>query len=108
MRLVRLWLPVAIILAGLVVIVVTGASETGLEGGTLLVAAGLAVWLLNWFFRLGVVGDRERETEDQARAYFDAHGRWPDDPAPPPPPDPHVHPRPREPIDSAHGRRRRR
>ncbi len=26
-------------------------------------------------------GDRERDDEDAARAYFDAHGRWPDDPA---------------------------
>jgi hypothetical protein len=25
--------------------------------------------------------DRAREREDAARAFFDAHGRWPDDPA---------------------------
>jgi hypothetical protein len=24
----------------------------------------------------------ERDEEDAARAYFDAHGRWPDDPVP--------------------------
>ncbi len=29
-----------------------------------------------------VVGlpDRQREREDAARAFFDAHGRWPDEP----------------------------
>jgi len=26
--------------------------------------------------------NRARQEEDAARAYFDAHGRWPDDPAP--------------------------
>ena len=48
----------------------------------MLVAAGISVWLLNWFYRLGVRGDRERDREDRARAYFDAHGRWPDEDEP--------------------------
>jgi hypothetical protein len=61
---VRTWLPVAII---------------GVEGGALLVAAGLSVWLLNLLYRIGVKGDRERDDEDRARAYFDEHGRWPDE-----------------------------
>ena len=56
-----------------------GFSETGLEGGALLVAAGLSVWLLNLLYRVGVKGDRERDAEDRARAYFDEHGRWPDE-----------------------------
>ena len=30
-------------------------------------------------------GDSEREEEDQARAFYDAHGHWPDE-APPPGP----------------------
>ena len=58
---------------------VTGFSETGLEGGALLVSAGLSVWLMNLLFRVGVKGDRERDDEDRARAYFDEHGRWPDE-----------------------------
>jgi len=81
MRWVRTWLPVGIITAGVAVIAVTGASETGLEGGGMLIAAGLSVWLLNWFYRLGVRGDRERDSEDRARAFFDEHGFWPDDDA---------------------------
>jgi hypothetical protein len=81
MRVVRTWLPIAIIAAGVVIILAT-RTETGIEGGGMLVAAGLSVWLLNWFYRLGVRGDRDREQEDRARAYFDAHGRWPDEDEP--------------------------
>jgi hypothetical protein len=76
---VRTWLPITIIASGFVVALVTGFSETGVEGGTLLVAAGLSVWLLNLLYRVGVKGDRERDEEDRARAYFDEHGYWPDD-----------------------------
>jgi hypothetical protein len=76
---VRTWLPISIIVSGFVVALVTGFSETGVEGGTLLVAAGLSVWLLNLLYRVGVQGDRERDKEDRARAYFDEHGYWPDD-----------------------------
>jgi hypothetical protein len=76
---VRTWLPIAIIVSGFVVAAVTGFSENGVEGGTLLVAAGLSVWLLNLLYRIGVTGDRERDEEDRARAYFDEHGHWPDE-----------------------------
>ena len=76
---VRTWLPIAIIVSGFIAALVSGFSETGVEGGTLLVAAGLSVWLLNLLYRVGVQGDRERDKEDRARAYFDEHGYWPDD-----------------------------
>jgi len=79
MKWVRTWLPVGIIVVGCVLAAATGFSETGLEGGTLLIAAGLSVWLLNLLYRVGVKGDRERDEEDRARAYFDEHGRWPDE-----------------------------
>jgi hypothetical protein len=84
MSLVRTWLPLTIIGAGLVVAVAMEFSETGVEGGTLLVAAGLSVWLLNWLYRFGVRGELERDDEDRARAFFDEHGYWPDEPPPPP------------------------
>ena len=45
----------------------------------LLVAAGSSLWLMNLLFRVGVSGERERDAEDAARAYFDRHGRWPDE-----------------------------
>lgn len=79
MKLVRTWLPVTIIVAGFVVAIATGFSETGLEGGALLISAGLSVWLINFLYRVGVRGDRERDVEDRARAYFAEHGRWPDE-----------------------------
>ena len=93
-KFVRTWLPVAIIVAGLIVAAATGFSETGLEGGTLLVSAGLSVWLINFLYRVGVRGDREREAEDRARAYFAEHGRWPDEDQP------NRQPKDAEPVDS--------
>ena len=93
-KFVRTWLPVAIIVAGLIVAAATGFSETGLEGGTLLVSAGLSVWLINFLYRVGVHGDREREAEDRARAYFAEHGRWPDEDGP------NRQPNDPEPVDS--------
>jgi hypothetical protein len=73
---IRYLLPAAIVLAGIVVMAL--GSEAELEGGAGIVSAGLAIYLINWLFRTGAAGDREREAEDAARDYFDAHGRWPD------------------------------
>jgi hypothetical protein len=79
MTFVRIWLPVTILAAGLLLIVVRGGDETSIEGAAALWGAGLSVALLNWLHRIGVSGDSARDDEDQARAYFDRHGRWPDD-----------------------------
>ena len=83
MRFVRLWLPLAIIAAGLIVIVATGGSETGVEGGAAIIGAGASVWLLNVIFRVGVQGERERDAEDEARDFYGKHGYWPDETPPP-------------------------
>jgi hypothetical protein len=83
MRWVRVWLPVAIMVAGVVAIVASGGSEAGWEGGVAIIAAGVSVWLLNVIFRVGVQGERERDAEDEARDFYDKHGYWPDE-APPP------------------------
>ena len=74
---VRYVLPAAVIVAGIVVMSL--GSETDLEGGGGIVSAGLAIILINWLFRAGIAGEREREREDAAREYFDRHGRWPDE-----------------------------
>jgi hypothetical protein len=107
---VRIGLPVAIIVAGIIAAAASGFSEDGLLGGASIVGAGLAVWLLNFFFRVGVAGDRERDAEDRARQFYDEHGYWPDEqpPAPQSRADPHRHPDPAAHLDSPHGRRRRR
>jgi len=72
----RYVLPSLVTLAGLVIMAM--GSETDLEGGAAIVSAGLAIFFLNWLFRAGVAGDRDREAEDAAREYFDRHGHWPD------------------------------
>jgi hypothetical protein len=79
MRWLRTWLPLSIIASGLVLMAVT-RSESGVEGGVMLISAGLSVWLLNWLYLVSVRGERDRDREDEARAFFDRHGHWPDEP----------------------------
>jgi hypothetical protein len=73
---VRYILPAAVVIGGLVVMSLGGESD--LEGGAGIVGAGLAIFFLNWLFRAGASGERQREAEEAAREYFDRHGRWPD------------------------------
>jgi len=72
----RYVLPAIVSLAGLVIMLL--GSDADLEGGASIVSAGLAIYAVNWLFRIGATGDREREREDAARAYFERHGRWPE------------------------------
>lgn len=75
----RLWLPIGIAVAGLVAIVL-GHGRTTLAGaGVGLVLVGLTVWMINWMYRLSVESNLDRDREEQAREYFDEHGRWPDE-----------------------------
>jgi hypothetical protein len=73
----RYVLPAAIAIAGL--IVMSLGSEADVEGGAGIVGAAIAIFAVNWLFRAGMKGDREREQEDAAREYFDQHGHWPDE-----------------------------
>jgi uncharacterized membrane protein len=83
----RIWIPLAIAVAGIVLIVLGHASLSQQAGGRALEAgAGVAllivaiiVWMVNWMFRMSVESNREREVEELAREYFDRHGRWPDE-----------------------------
>ena len=87
LALTRVWLPLAIGVAGVVLIVLGHASvstagdshslEAGAGVGLLIVA--LIVWMINWMFRMSVASNRERDEEERAREYFDRHGRWPDE-----------------------------
>jgi hypothetical protein len=72
---IRYVLPAVVTVCGLVFMALGG--ETDLEGGASLVSAGLAIYFLNWLYRIGVQGDRERDSEEAARDYFARHGRWP-------------------------------
>jgi hypothetical protein len=77
---VRYWLP-AIVVVGGIVAMIAGPDDARAEGGAAIIGAGLSIWVVNLLFRIGVSGDRERDAEARARAYFDEHGRWPDEPA---------------------------
>jgi hypothetical protein len=78
LRAVRYWLPVALVLAGIVSLFVIDSSDR-FEAFAMLVGSGLSVALLNVLFRYGSRGDRERQAEDDAREYYAEHGRWPDE-----------------------------
>ena len=96
--LVRVWLPVVMAVAGLALIVAGGAQVHAREGvledtlqgrgildntlaafGLALVLIALMVWMINWLFRLSLQSNRDREREEEARDYFERHGRWPDE-----------------------------
>ena len=79
MQFVRYGLPAVIFLAGCIVAIADPDSARGLEVGALLVGSALTVLLMNVLFRIGVEGDKDRDREDEARAYFDEHGHWPDE-----------------------------
>ena len=72
----RYVLPAVVVIAGIVAM--SFGTDTALEGGAGIVGAGLAIWFVNWLFRIGATGDAERDAEERAREYFDRHGRWPD------------------------------
>jgi protein-S-isoprenylcysteine O-methyltransferase Ste14 len=83
----RIWLPLAIALAGVVLIVIGHgrysdlANTKSLESaaGVSLLLVALIVWMLNWMYRLSVRSNEDREYEERAREYFDRTGRWPDE-----------------------------
>jgi hypothetical protein len=68
----------AMALAG-IVLLVTNSGGFGVDGFALGVGGGLSLIMLNFLYRLGVSGDRERDQEEEARTYLERHGYWPDE-----------------------------
>jgi len=66
------------VLAGIVMLIVD-PSGLGVDGFAMAAGGGLSVLLINFLYRLGVSGDRERDEEERARVYFDEHGEWPEE-----------------------------
>ena len=75
----RIWLPLAIAVAGVVAIVVGHGTNGTAAAGVGLLLVALIVWMVNWMYRMSVDSNREREREEAAREYFTEHGRWPDE-----------------------------
>lgn len=83
----RYGLPIAITIAGIVLIILGHASRSQfVDNNSLETSAGVAViivaiivWMLNWMYRLGTSSNQDREDEERAREYFDRTGRWPED-----------------------------
>lgn len=76
---VRYGLPLLIVLAGVVAMAVVGPDDERYVGGGAIIGAGLAVALINFFFRVGVSSEEERDREEAAREHFGRTGRWPDE-----------------------------
>ena len=75
----RIWLPLAIAAVG-VALVIAGHAKGGLAAaGVVLLGTALIVWMLNWLFRMSIESNRDREREEEARRFYDEHGRWPDE-----------------------------
>lgn len=77
--LVRYVLPAVVVVGGVLAVIIS-PNLTSLEGAAGIIGAGLSIYLLNVLHRMGVKGDRERDAERDARAFFDAHGHWPGEP----------------------------
>ena len=75
---VRYGVPALLLVAGGVLALTSG--RVGVAAGAMFVSAATAVLLLNVLYRIGVEGDKERDREEEARRFFDEHGRWPDEP----------------------------
>ena len=82
LRFVRYGLPALLVVTGFVLLF-AAPDSTRYEGFFMCVGAGLALLLLNWLFRIGATGDRERDEEEAARDYLSEHGHWPDEKKPP-------------------------
>ena len=63
----RVWLPVAIAVAGVVGIVIGRGHTAAAAAGVGLIIAALIVWLLNWMYRMSIESNRDREREEEAR-----------------------------------------
>lgn len=77
--LVRVGLPAAIAIGGIVAIVVAHGDNALAGAGVSLIIVAIIVWMINWLFRMSLASNRDREREERAREYFDRHGRWPDE-----------------------------
>ena len=73
---VRLVLPAVIVVAG-IALAGFGSADAVVGAGVTLVGVGMLVGLAGVLMRLGIESGADRDREEEARRYFDRHGRWP-------------------------------
>jgi hypothetical protein len=78
MLIVRYGIGGVMVLGGVAALILSPAG-LGVDGFAMAVGGGLSVLLLNFMYRLSVSSELDREREEEARAYFDEHGDWPED-----------------------------
>lgn len=76
-RLMRWWIPGALCVIGIVLMVAEHFNGFGVSAFAAFVGAGASTWLANFLWRLGVSGDDERDREARDRAFLAQHRRWP-------------------------------
>ncbi len=73
---VRYGLPVVLTIIGIWLLETKTDKWGGL--GVMLIGTAVIVLMLNLLFRLSIRSNNERSREEQAREYYDRHGRWPE------------------------------
>jgi hypothetical protein len=73
---VRYGLPLLLTAVGLWLLETQADKWGGL--GVMLIGTAVIVLMLNMLFRLSLKSNDERAREEQAREYYDEHGRWPE------------------------------
>lgn len=76
-RLLRLWIPLALCVIGVILLVADNFDTFGVSAFAAFAGAGSSTWLINWLWRIGVSGDDERDREARERVFLAKHGRWP-------------------------------
>ena len=76
-KLMRWWIPAALCVIGVVLLVVDNFDTFGAAAFGAFAGAGTSTWLINWLWRLGVSGDDERDREARDRSFLQSRGRWP-------------------------------
>jgi hypothetical protein len=69
----------AIMVVGGAIMLIVSPAGLGVDGFAMAVGGGLSVLLLNYMYRLSVASEDDRAREEEARAYFDEHGEWPEE-----------------------------
>ena len=75
MNAIRIGVPAALIVAGLILFMI-GGRRADAAGYTLLGSSALLV-LSMVIFRAGLSSTADRDREEAARVFYDEHGRWP-------------------------------